>query len=335
MTPPAATQSGRAEAPHRRRVRQSPRPAAPRRVSGPARGRATAAPAEPLTRPSTGRRPLATSIGIRARALVRSLPDHPVLDRLIRGRVWIPLLGVMLAGIVAMQVEVLKLGASMGRSLEANSTLSAQNATLQESVASLADDQRIEQLAASMGMVMPPPSAVGFLSPHGRGVEAKGAANIHQPNPGSFDYLTSGNGAVVTQSSLAAWDSSGLLGSSAASTPSAPTSSAPTSSTPTSSTPTSSTTSSTPTDATTATATTASDGTTATSTDPTTVVPTSTTSSPTDATPVPASSSSTTTSDSTASAGTTSDSTTGSSGVSVAPSTGAVAVAPGTTSQGG
>ena len=143
-----------------------------------------------------------------------------MLDRLIRGRVWIPLLGVMLAGIVAMQVEVLKLGASMGRSLEANSTLSAQNATLQESVASLADDQRIEQLAASMGMVMPPPSAVGFLSPHGRGVEAKAAANIHQPNPGSFDYLTSGNGAVVTQSSLAAWDSSGLLGSSAASTPS-------------------------------------------------------------------------------------------------------------------
>ena len=118
-----------------------------------------------------------------------------MLDRLIRGRVWIPLLGVMLAGIVAMQVEVLKLGASMGRSLEANSTLSAQNATLQESVASLADDQRIEQLAASMGMVMPPPSAVGFLSPHGRGVEAKAAANIHQPNPGSFDYLTSGNGA--------------------------------------------------------------------------------------------------------------------------------------------
>ena len=184
LTPPAATQSGRAEAPHRRRVRQSPRPAAPRRVSGPARGRATAAPAEPLTRPSTGRRPLATSIGIRARAFVRSLPDHPVLDRLIRGRAWIPLLGVMLAGIVAMQVEVLKLGASMGRSLEANSTLSAQNATLRESVASLADDQRIEQLAASMGMVMPPPSAVGFLSPHGRRRRSEGRREHPPARPG-------------------------------------------------------------------------------------------------------------------------------------------------------
>ena len=81
---------------------------------------------------------------------------------------WIPLLGVMLAGIVAMQVEVLKLGASMGRSLRAEPALSAQNATLRESVASLADDQRIEQLAAAMGMVMPPPRPVGFLTAHGR-----------------------------------------------------------------------------------------------------------------------------------------------------------------------
>lgn len=337
MTPPAATQAGRTETPHRRRVRQSPRPVAPRRVSGPVRGRATAAPAAPLTRPSTTR--WADWIGVRAKAFVRSLPDHPVLDRLIRGRVWIPLLGVMLAGIVAMQVEVLKLGASMGRSLQANSALSAQNATLRESVASLADDQRIEQLAASMGMVMPPPSAVGFLSPHGRGVEAKAAANIHQPDPGSFDYLTSDNGAVVTPSSLAAWDSSGLLGSSTPSSSTSPaTSTADTSTTSglattsadtttsgtatTSSTPTSST----ATDAASATA--ASAGTTGTSTAPTAVAPTSTTSAPTDATPVPASSS-----------GTTTDSTTGSSSSSVAPatgsSTGAVAVAPVTTSQGG
>ena len=172
MTPPAATQPGRTETPHRRRVRRPVRPVAPRRVSGPARGRATTSPTEPLTRPSTGRRPLRVSVGVRSKAFVRSLPDHPVLDRLIRGRVWIPLLGVMLAGIVAMQVEVLKLGASMGRSLQANSTLTAQNATLRENVASLSDDQRIEQLAASMGMVMPPPSAVAFLSAHGRGVEA-------------------------------------------------------------------------------------------------------------------------------------------------------------------
>ena len=228
----------------------------------------------------------------------------------------------MLAGIVAMQVEVLKLGASMGRSLQADSALSAQNATLRESVASLADDQRIEQLAASMGMVMPPPSAVGFLSPHGRGVEAKAAASIHQPDPGSFDYLTSGNGAVVTASSLQAWNTSGLLGRARRArrrlrrppprTP--PRRRAPRRRRPTRRpraprrlrarrrraprpTP--------------RPRRRASAATTGTSTVPTAIVPTSTTSAPTDATPVPASSS-----------GTTTDSTTGSSSSSAAPATG-------------
>jgi hypothetical protein len=144
-----------------------------------------------------------------------------LLDRLIRGRIWIPLLGLMLAGIVAMQVEVLKLGASMGRSLELNSALSARNASLRESVASLGDDQRIEQLAARMGMVMPPPQAVGFLAARPGGDAARAAANIHQPDSGSFLSLASSNGAVVTATSLAAWSQSGTTSTSAAASPAA------------------------------------------------------------------------------------------------------------------
>jgi hypothetical protein len=70
----------------------------------------------------------------------------------------------MLAGIVAMQVEVLKLGASIGRSLERGSALQSTNELLRANVASLADDQRIERLAAGMGMVMSAPDAIGFLS---------------------------------------------------------------------------------------------------------------------------------------------------------------------------
>lgn len=211
-----------------------------------------------------------------------------MLDRLIRGRVWIPLLGVMLAGIVAMQVEVLKLGASMGRSLQANSRLSADNATLRQSVASLADDQRIEQLAASIGMVMPPPSAVGFLSAHGKGIARRAAANIHQPDPGSFDYLTSGNGAVVTPSSLAAWQTQGLLGSSTTSS-TTPTVTTPTTTTPTGTTPTTTAPTLTTPTTTTPTATSSTSTPSTTATDPTAIAPTSTTTSPTDATPVPAS----------------------------------------------
>ena len=76
---------------------------------------------------------------------------------------WIALLGVMLVGIVAMQVEVLKLGASMGRNIERATVLQGHNEALRASVAALADDQRIEALAAKQGMVMPAPSDVAFL----------------------------------------------------------------------------------------------------------------------------------------------------------------------------
>ena len=141
---------------------------------------------------------------LRVGAFIRSLPDHRLLDRLIRGRWWIPVLGVMLAGIVAMQVEVLKLGASMGRSLERNSVLSSSNAELRQSVATLGDDQRIEQLAASMGMVMPPAQAVGFLAASAAANPGRALANIHEPSASSFLALTPANGEIVTADALAA-----------------------------------------------------------------------------------------------------------------------------------
>lgn len=202
MTPSATTPAARKATPQHRRARQPTRPAPPRRVSGPVRGRAATAPAAAPPRRST-RPSRAIALRTRVAAFVRSLPDHVLLDRLIRGRSWIPVLGVMLAGIVAMQVEVLKLGASIGRSLERNSVLSSRNASLRQSVATLGDDQRIEQLAASMGMVMAPPQAVGFLAARGDGNAPRAVANIRQPSSSSFLSVTPGNGAVVTATLLA------------------------------------------------------------------------------------------------------------------------------------
>jgi hypothetical protein len=124
----------------------------------------------------------------RALASVRSLPDHPLLDRIVRGRTWIALLGLMLAGIVATQVEVLKLGASVGRSLQQGAALQSRNDLLRANVAALADDQRIERLAAQMGMVMPSPGADVFLPRSGVNA-THAAANIHAPDASSFDAL--------------------------------------------------------------------------------------------------------------------------------------------------
>jgi hypothetical protein len=132
---------------------------------------------------------VATPLVERAAAFVRGLPDHAWLDRIIRGRAWIPLLGVMLAGIVAMQVEVLKLSASMGRSLERSTALQSRNEILRASVAGLADDQRIERIAAGMGLVMAAPDAVDFLAAQNT-VDVKGAiAGIHQPSAAAFTAL--------------------------------------------------------------------------------------------------------------------------------------------------
>ncbi len=197
MTPPAATSAGRRAAAtkdsHRRSIRHQAAQAAPRRVSGPSAGRAATVPApfaparRPFRRTGPARSAPARSASIPARALavVRGLPDHSLLDRIVRGRAWIPLLGVMLAGIVAMQVEVLKLGANMGRAIERGTALQSRNELLRASVATLSDDQRIERLAAGMGMVMPAPTAVGFVSMRAANAQ-RAVANIHQPDAPAF-----------------------------------------------------------------------------------------------------------------------------------------------------
>ena len=156
----------------------------PRRVSGPAQPQRS--PRRPAPRPARTRpvlRPAA--LGAHASALVRSLPTHRLLDRVVRGRAWIPLLGLLLAGIVAMQVEILKLSAGTGRSLQRVTTLQSRNEQLRADVAVLGDDQRIERLAAGMGMVMPGPSQVRFLNA-GRGNVGRALTAVQAPSASTF-----------------------------------------------------------------------------------------------------------------------------------------------------
>jgi len=117
--------------------------------------------------------------------LIGGLPEHPLLDRIVRGRGWIPILGVMLAGIVAMQVEVLKLNASIGRSLALSATLQSRNDSLRATVAALSDAKRIEGLATKMGMVMPGPTSVDFVTA-GQASAGGAAAGIHTPDQAMF-----------------------------------------------------------------------------------------------------------------------------------------------------
>jgi len=204
---PAARNRPRTAAPratkataHPRPVRARVAPANPRRVSGPKRpirAQPTRASGAPL--PS------------RAADFIRGLPDHSLLDRLVRGRAWIPVLGVMLAGIVAMQVEVLKLNASMGRSIALASSLQTRNELLRTSVSSLSNSHRIERLAARMGMAMPGPTSVDFLDGHASA--ARATAGIHVPDASAFDSALQ-----ASELQAAAATTSGASASTAAST---------------------------------------------------------------------------------------------------------------------
>jgi len=86
---------------------------------------------------------------------------------------------------VAMQVEVLKLNAGIGRSLERSSSLQGQNELLRANLARLSDEQRIERLAAQMGMVMPAPTQLRFVRGGPSSVE-KSLSSIHAPDGTSF-----------------------------------------------------------------------------------------------------------------------------------------------------
>jgi hypothetical protein len=133
MTPPAAA------APRTRTNRTA---APPRRVSGPVRRRAHA-PAGPP--------PLALRIG----GAVHGLAEHRLLERIIRGRAWIAIVGVGLIGIVFMQVSMLRLNAGIGRAVDTATRLERDNSALRGTISELSSGDHIEAEAAQMGLVLP------------------------------------------------------------------------------------------------------------------------------------------------------------------------------------
>src|SRR5688572_32495199 len=137
---------------HARRAATAPRH--PRRMSGPvARPVASVALPQPARRGSTG-----------TFERLRALPDHRLVDRLLRGRAWIWLIGIMLGGIVAMQVSLLKLNSGISRAVTTAGTLERVNADLETEVARLSSGERIQTTAADEGMVAPPAGDVRYLN---------------------------------------------------------------------------------------------------------------------------------------------------------------------------
>ena len=173
MTPPATIAARHPARTTRRTSTQRP----PRRISGPRRPkrdpRAGATAAAGALRP-----PLAMRLGTRA----MRVGDARVLDRLVRGRAWIALMAIGLMGIVFMQVSLLKLNAGISRAVTAADTFDRQNSSLREDISKLDSGERIQGVAAKLGMVTPAAGDVHYLD--GRGADAaRAAAAIKPPDP--------------------------------------------------------------------------------------------------------------------------------------------------------
>jgi cell division protein FtsL len=130
--------------PSRRQPAPAKRPT--RRASGAAAGRAAARRA-----PRAAPRRVALPLGAR------------MLDAVLNGRVWIGLVGVLLAGIVFFNVDLLRMNREITHMADKAAQLKRENAALREDVAGLANSERIQQAAAELGLVLPAPAEVRYL----------------------------------------------------------------------------------------------------------------------------------------------------------------------------
>jgi hypothetical protein len=166
------------------RPRPRPAPARPRRVSGPLR------PA-----PAAGAAVRRGTTGVFER--IRALPETRFVDGLLRGRAWIWLIGLLLGGIVAMQVSLLKLNAGISRAVTTSATLERQNADLEAGIARLSSGDRVRAEALKEGMVSPLPGGVEYLTARGERDATRAARRMQPPSEEASSIMAHGGGDVA------------------------------------------------------------------------------------------------------------------------------------------
>ena len=139
-------------------------------VAAPATTAGRAAPAAPSRRQPTRRKPAPAKRPVRRASGQAAAPRRValplgarVLDALLNGRIWIGLVGVLLAGIVFFNVDLLRMNREITQMADKAAQLKRENGRLREDVAGLANSERIQQAAAELGLVLPAPAEVRYL----------------------------------------------------------------------------------------------------------------------------------------------------------------------------
>ncbi|MEO7198418.1 MAG: hypothetical protein ABIZ50_08090 [Solirubrobacterales bacterium] len=99
----------------------------------------------------------------RTAAVFGALPDCSVVVGMTRSRLWIGVLGVLLGGIVALNVWGLSLSAANSETAAKIDALQRDNSVFRARAANLLSNDKIEEAAASLGLAVPPPDSVHYL----------------------------------------------------------------------------------------------------------------------------------------------------------------------------
>lgn len=144
--------------------RKRPLAAVPARKA-PARKAPVRKPARKAPRRGPGGQLIPLAVG--TAGAVRALPDSNLIVRLTQGRAWIGVLGVLLVGIVALNVVTLSLAASSGRIDQNVQALTEENSLLRSRDAQRSGAGRIAREGAALGLNAAP-EEVGAVrvSPH-------------------------------------------------------------------------------------------------------------------------------------------------------------------------
>lgn len=164
----------RATLPPRRALTPSPE----RRPGGPARPAGRPPPPRPRRRRAANR-----GLGTRFGNRIRAIRPAVLIDRLLRGRVWVALIALLLTGIVFLNVARLEVNGSIARMDARAAELRRDNAALRMRVARLGSSERIRRSAAGRGFVAAAPGEVGYLVTRPGDVAAAAGALEHWPSP--------------------------------------------------------------------------------------------------------------------------------------------------------
>ena len=146
-------------------------------VHAPARTRPTRRPAPQRRRSGAVARPA-------TRVAVPRIDGVALLDRLLRGPAYIALVGILLAGIVFFNVDVLETNHGIARTDTRSSQLKRENAALTLKLAKLGSSERIQRMALDQGLVLPQPGDVRYLRAN-REDAARALRVMTAPDPSS------------------------------------------------------------------------------------------------------------------------------------------------------